>query len=320
MAPSSVLENMTTASSGSFGSFGFSRLRFKPPMVFGGLTVVPIRENAAPPVDYVHNREALRRGWVHLDEISDQGVVPELLVRNTGPYRVLFLEAEQLDGGKQNRIINVSVLAPAGKPTVVPVSCVEQGRWSARRESFSSCEHTPTTAIRFALKTSVTRSAKTGQGFLADQHRIWSEVSSAMNAHNAFSGTTSFSALHAARRVHREQYQRAFPWVEGATGLALGLGRDIVSIELFDRPETCAVAWPRLIAGHALDAMLLDEERPADPTVLEPVFRSAEVARWCTSSSPGEGTQLRTAFANFEASMLMLEESRVHASFVRRAG
>ena len=45
---------------------------------------------------------------------------------------VLLYDGEELVGAKQNRILNVTVLVGAGATLPIPVSCVEQGRWSSR--------------------------------------------------------------------------------------------------------------------------------------------------------------------------------------------
>src|SRR5262245_6644681 len=57
-------------------------------------------------VEYVLSDEAVQAGTVTVCEVSESGNVPELRVENRGAIRVLFLEGEELRGGKQNRIIN----------------------------------------------------------------------------------------------------------------------------------------------------------------------------------------------------------------------
>ena len=52
-----------------------------------------------------------------VEEVSEGGSVPNLLVTNAGDARVLFLEGEELRGTKQNRVLNTSVLVAAHSKT-----------------------------------------------------------------------------------------------------------------------------------------------------------------------------------------------------------
>ena len=64
-------------------------------------------------------------GTLQVTEVDESGSVPELLATNTGDEMVLLLDGEELVGAKQNRILNITLLAPAMQDTVIPVSCVE---------------------------------------------------------------------------------------------------------------------------------------------------------------------------------------------------
>ena len=77
-----------------------------------------------------------------VQEVSEGGSVPELLVDNMGDIRVLFIEGEELVGPKQNRILNTSILVAAKSKTKIPVSCVEHGRWGYKSKFFGSAVHT----------------------------------------------------------------------------------------------------------------------------------------------------------------------------------
>ena len=57
---------------------------------------------------------------VLVEEVSEGGSVPDLLVDNKGAARVLFLEGEELIGAKQNRMTNRSILlAPSSTRPVL---------------------------------------------------------------------------------------------------------------------------------------------------------------------------------------------------------
>jgi hypothetical protein len=107
-----------------------------------------------------------------VEEVSEGGSVPNLLVRNGTGSRVLFLEGEELRGAKQNRVLNTSVLVAAGSTTTIPVSCVEQGRWRYRSRHFVLGGSHSSSKLRHFLKASVSQSLQVGQGHLCDQGAV----------------------------------------------------------------------------------------------------------------------------------------------------
>lgn len=110
------------------------------PVEHRGIVVTPLFPRRDPVASYVTLDEALPRG-LRITETSDSGSVPELRVENPTTDAVLLYDGEELVGAKQNRILNVTVLVPAQSETRIPVSCVEEGRWSARSAAFTSAQH-----------------------------------------------------------------------------------------------------------------------------------------------------------------------------------
>ena len=104
------------------------------------LTVFPLFSSHVRTADYLTLDEALEQKCSVVTEVSEGGSVPELRFVNSGNRRVFLLDGEQLIGAKQNRILNLSILVAAGKTIIIPVSCVEAGRWRHRTSQFSSAE------------------------------------------------------------------------------------------------------------------------------------------------------------------------------------
>ena len=104
---------------------------------FKNLTVYPLFSSQQAYFAYLTLDEALIRGLVEIGEIDSQGSVPELRLTNNSDLMILILDGEELVGAKQNRIVNTTMLIPPQKmTTVIPVSCVEQGRWTYKTKSF----------------------------------------------------------------------------------------------------------------------------------------------------------------------------------------
>jgi ARG and Rhodanese-Phosphatase-superfamily-associated Protein domain len=152
------------------------------PVSHEALTVFPLFDGAGGNADYLLSDEALAAGAVTVEELTEGGSVPTLVVNNPTDSLVLFLEGEELRGAKQNRVLNTSVLAGARAKTAIPVSCVEQGRWRYTSASFGHGGTHSSPKQRHVLKESVSRSAKEGRGHGSDQGGVWKEVGRQMEA------------------------------------------------------------------------------------------------------------------------------------------
>ena len=108
------------------------------PQTHANLTMIPILGHDQTEEDYLLLDEALARGVLKVAEVSGAGSVPELRVENAAEHKVLILDGEELVGAKQNRVVNTTLLIAAASSTVIPVSCVEQGRWDYDSPDFRS--------------------------------------------------------------------------------------------------------------------------------------------------------------------------------------
>src|SRR5512141_1073295 len=114
------------------------RVRLGTPTKRFNLTVFPLfAEDNVLPAEYVPVGAAIRAGTAKITEMTEGGSVPTLALYNSGKIPVLIIDGEELIGARQNRIANLSILAPAMQTLPLPVSCVEAGRWSYRSREFA---------------------------------------------------------------------------------------------------------------------------------------------------------------------------------------
>ena len=190
--------------------------------------VFPLFVDVASDVSYRLSADALADQSVLVEEISEGGSVPLLLVENKGDARVLFLEGEELVGAKQNRILNTSVLIAGHAKVKIPVSCVEQGRWGYKSKYFgSSGSHSPS-KLRRTLKASVTRSVSEDRGHSSDQSAVWKEVSSLHSTHSVSSRTSAMSDAFDSYQDRINKFQEQLGYVPGAAGVVVRLIAPIV--------------------------------------------------------------------------------------------
>jgi hypothetical protein len=117
------------------------------PIEHRGVVIAPLFPRRQPRIEYLTLEEAIPLGF-RITELDAAGRVPELLATNPLESNVLLYDGEELLGAKQNRILNVTVLVAATSETRIPVSCVEEGRWSARSTFFDAAKHTAYPELR----------------------------------------------------------------------------------------------------------------------------------------------------------------------------
>ena len=299
-------------------SVTFPEIRVGDPVRHEGLAVFPLFAEPSHGVDYDLSDEALNKGTVTVEEVSEAGSVPDLSVENKGDLRVLFLEGEELVGAKQNRILNTSVLIAAHTKSKIPVSCVEAGRWGYKSRHFGSGgTHSPS-KLRRVLRASVSKSVRAKRGHRSDQGEVWAEVARQQEALGAFSGTSAMSDTFEAHRKRLDEFREKLHYVEGAVGAAVAVGGKVVAIDLFDKPTTCGRVWNRLLSGAILDALEVEQaEKQAEPADVERALTGLSNLSWEPAEPIGEGEEYRAESPTGDhASTLIFDGTVVHGSVV----
>jgi len=158
-------------------------------------------------------------------QIGETGVVPRLLVKNRGDREVLLPSDLVVDGGKQARVVEQSVIIPAASEVEIPVRCVEAGRWKARdaqtAQSFAVTQSVSASSREY-LTQMKKRSLKKNTGYGLDQQEVWTHVTSELDREDVRSGTSSYRAV-IARRVRSLEQARALDVKAppGANGVAV---------------------------------------------------------------------------------------------------
>ena len=155
--------------------------------LFKNLAMVPVVSDYDDGLGYITLGEALGAGSIEIREVSEGGSVPELRVVNRAGKMVLILDGEELVGAKQNRIVNTTILVAAGCEIVIPVSCVEQGRWNYKSDVFSSKQRMMSPSIRQVKAKDVNASLRSTGQYRSDQSAIWQEVAGLASRRGAVS-------------------------------------------------------------------------------------------------------------------------------------
>jgi hypothetical protein len=288
------------------------------PLYHESLAVFPLFSSTDDIVDYLLSGEAIKTGSVTVEEVTQGGSVPNLRVTNQSDLKVLFLEGEELRGAKQNRILNTSVLVASHSNTTIPVSCVEQGRWRYRSHQFVSGETHSSSKLRHQLKRSVSNSLKSGQGHASDQMAVWQEVGRQMTSLGSCSPTGAMADTYEEHRAKLDEFRKRLVYVTGATGVAIAVGKQVVALDLFDKPSTCQKVWDRLMTGVVMDALETSPSvQTAQTTDVQELLARFRAGTWAEMPAVGEGQEFRCDESQqTHASALVFGKSVLHGSIV----
>ena len=244
----------------------FDGVEVQEPSVCENMAVFPLRRlraegERATRREYLLAAEAIGEGRVQVVEVDADGSVSHLLVKNRAGQAVLFVEGEELIGAKQNRVLNTSVLVGSDTECVIPVSCIEQGRWNELSRSLDSAGRVSPSHLRHKLKRSVTRSLRRKRGHRSDQTEVWQDIHVQQRDMKVDSKTVAMTDTFERYKKRIERIRAALPWRAGTEGLVVAVDGRIVGMDLFDSNEVCAEAWDRLLAGYALDALRAELKR-----------------------------------------------------------
>ncbi len=258
------------------------------PLEHRGIVIHPLFPVADPVAAYLTLDEALPLGLT-ISEVSDAGNVPKLAVANPLGERVLLYDGEELVGAKQNRILNVTVLVEAGTSLPIPVSCVEEGRWSRRSAFFDAAPHLSDPRLRRSKAEAL--AARPLEPGVA-QRDVWRSVRVRSEELGVHSPTHAHADTFDRHGNRLDELAAAFPLRPGQAGALLALG-DTLCLDWVSRPEAFERLWPKLRRGYLLDA--LDRlDRPATDDARAAAFvGTVATARRSRRPSAGLGDDVR---------------------------
>lgn len=288
-----------------------SQVRLGAPQTHANLALYPLLAEGLAVPDYLLLDAALDGGCARVTEVSESGRVPELKFVNDCERPVLLLDGEELVGAKQNRILNLSVLAPARASIVIPVSCVEAGRWDRRTEAFVSARRAHYAAGRARKAARVSASMYTSGSRRSDQAEVWADIAEKSARMEAFSDTAAAEALYSRHRVFLDAFKSTLTPVTGQAGALFAINEHVVGLDLFDSPATLAAVLPKLVESYALDAIDAHGEHPAK-TSPEALLAHIAKARVAAFPGVGEGEDLRLQATGLSGGALARDGRIVH--------
>jgi hypothetical protein len=280
-----------------------------------GLGVIPILAEEVPELEELEPlQRSLEIGLVRITETSPAGEVPFLLLENTGDNPIIILDGEEVVGGKQNRIINTTLVIPENTSVKIPVSCIQAGRWQHEKADFDSTNSMFRARSRAVQKASVTANVRESGSFRSDQGAVWDEVSETLGELGVRSSTSDF--LEGRERVaHRlEEFVGAVSPSKNQIGSIFINAQGVLGLEILASPALFAQACDKVTRSFAFEVLNAPDLNGASTEAAREWWDKILNSRVTGHDSPGAGVDIRVGTEDLIGSGLFWNGVVVHFS------
>ena len=281
------------------------------------LGIVQFRSENVNTFDYISSEEAMKNNLIEVNEISEGGSVNNLFVINRSDKHVFFMDGDILQGAKQNRVINTSMLIAPESKTSVPVSCVESGRWRYSSSKFSSSDYIAPHKLRSDKAKHIKKNLENDKLFYSDQGEVWNKVSDYEEAHHCKSMTSNLSFIYENKESEFAEFMKIFGLNAEANGIAIFIKNKILNIDLFNRDNIFREYFPKILKAAAMETYRLREsDRPLSETEAKfktnDFFDNFEKLEFSIHKSLGVGQERRFETMEFTGLELAYENHLIH--------
>jgi hypothetical protein len=281
------------------------------PVYYEDLTIIPIY-TATTAIKghtyYTTLEEALKGKWLEIKELEG-GQVPQVRLTNTSSRYIYIMGGEILTGCKQDRIVGRDVLiGPRSKGVIVPVYCVEQGRWNYESDSFYSKSNLGTYGLRAEAQ-----KAKSGA-----QSSIWQKITGLNRKMGVSSSSDAYQAAYESQDIKRqiasfERRMEQVPQMYGDTvGVIVGVGGRIVSVDIFANPYLFRKLWPKILRSSALSAISSDERGSLTQREAVEFLRRLSNKRYASKSAIDLGREFSAIDREVNINALVYQRTVIH--------
>jgi hypothetical protein len=235
-------------------------------------------------------QEAMERKILRVYETSD---VNELAVENVSKYFDVFIQSGDIvKGGKQDRILAVSIIIPARSGRItIEAFCVESGRWQKRGNEDAGQFSSSNDRI-------VSKELKLAANGDRSQQEVWAKVSEAQdklsrNLGGAVASANSRSSLQLSLENSKvtataDEYVRKLSnLIDGRSdviGYAFAVNGKINSADVYVSNALFKKLWPRMLKAAAIEAVAEQDGRSASV----PPAKPAEVQAFMSEADEGK--------------------------------
>ncbi|MFH1784134.1 MAG: DUF6569 family protein [bacterium] len=277
------------------------------PVTYQNLTIFPIVSSSMTSTQrYLTLDEAIKKGQLIIEELGS-GNVPKVKVKNKSSKKIFVMAGEIITGCKQDRILATDILIGPGEELVVPVYCVEQGRWNAKSDKFTASDsNAPAKLRQGAYK-------KESQGW------IWSEVAKEQEYCENPAATGTLQQVYRDEKVKEQSnayishFEKIPEFSVSTNGVVVAVGGRIICMDVFANNELFRRLYNKLLKSYVLGAIKpgIEDKKVTEKDVMN-FIRELEKAGYKKSENAGSGTLYVIEGGDISGAALLDKQEIVH--------
>jgi hypothetical protein len=281
------------------------------PVIYENLSVFPmVTSQPAEGNEFFCFEESLESKVLEVKEVEG-GQVPQVVFINRSASFIFIMGGEVLAGCKQDRVVGRDILIPPHEDgLLVPVFCVEAGRWSYESTSFYSKKNAGTYNLRSL--------AQENDG--TAQAKLWDEVAR-MNEHMKIDTETgayqdAYDKEENILKINEcEERMKDIPQLSGnIAGVIIGVGKKIVSVDIFLHPQLFQKLWPKILKSSALMSIMAGDDGVATKKDAEEFLAAVSQKEFKERGAVGSGVELSFLDESLNVCALVFGEVIIHCA------
>jgi hypothetical protein len=217
------------------------------------LSIVQIATDNRDTFNYITGDAAIEKKLIEVIEVSEGGSVNNLTVINHSKDFIFMMDGDILVGAKQNRVLNTSVLLNPESKTIIPVSCIESGRWRYKSRGFSGSDYSAPAFMRAEKAQQVKNNLEAKGKFESNQSGIWDSVAAYERRTNFISDTSNLSDIFDNKKSDFDAFIKDIKPEKEANGISVFVKEKLLSLDLFNRSDVYGRYFPKILRGAAME-------------------------------------------------------------------
>jgi hypothetical protein len=271
-------------------------------------------------LDYISGPTALNQHFLIVTEESESGSVNTIKIKNFSTKFVFFSDGDILEGAKQNRVLNTSIYLAPDSIALVPVSCVEKGRWNYTKSSFTDSDYVASPPLRKEKNVNVYYCLVNEGKFNSDQSKVWDEVSKFQKKIKRYSRTSDFSESLKSIPDVINNFINEININEKANGVAIFFKDKLLSLDVFNRKDIFNEYFKKLVTSSSVEAYYMNSVfKTNEQDILkktEELLIEYEISSKDEFDSVGVGKDLRFKTKTIMGSSLQYNAELVHLNVI----